>query len=205
MLAPINDNCPSGCCHCQCNDLNCRNLYAGTHSIEGQRGGHIHYVHLPCPNNSKVETQKVEEMVQRAGAWSDRDKDLVALLPTEGLCLTCYLAGRTEQPRHDLIFLCPHPLAVFQPFSWKDGRLVGGPRYMADKSTFVDLLKAITQQYAGVNPEATHRWIRLHGAAQDLLEACGMAIDLLLGTTGDDAQVLIKLREAMAKALGEDA
>ena len=116
--------------------------------------------------------QKVEEAQKRLQAWPDKGEELGTLLPREGLCSLCYLAGKTEQPEHDLVILCPHPSALLVPYRWSNGRLRARERYMADKSTFVDLVKAITERYAGVNPATTGRWMRLHGAAQELLVAC---------------------------------
>lgn len=148
--------------------------------------------------------RQVDEALARAAAWPDRDKDLVDLLPTEGLCSLCYMAGRNEQPQHDLVLLCPHPSALLVPYRWSDGRLRTGPRYMADKSAFVDVVKAIVERYAGENPAATGRWMRLHGAAQDLLEACEMAIRALSGFE-DEKKALASLRSAVAKATSPQA
>jgi len=145
--------------------------------------------------------RQVDELIERVQAWPDNAKDIANLLPEEGLCTLCYLGGKTEQPNHDLIFLCPHPSALFIPFSWKDGRLRAGSRYMADKSSFQDLLKALAERYAGANPAVTGRWIRLHGAAQDLLDACESALALLTGLTGNEEEVLDQLRAAIDKAL----
>ena len=144
--------------------------------------------------------RRVEAAVNRAEAWPDKAEDFVNLLPEQGLCTLCYLAGRSEQPKHDLIFLCPHPSALFIPYAWADGRLRAGSRYMADKSTFVDLLRALAERYAGEHPETTGRWIRLHGAAQDLLEACRAAVALLTGQAGNEEEVLTILRDAIAEA-----
>ena len=149
--------------------------------------------------------RKVDEATRRIQAWPDKDKDLAILLPAEGVCSLCYLAGRTEQPNHDLILLCPHPSAMFVPYAWSDGRLRAGPRYMADKSTFVDMLRMLAERYAGENPAATGRWLRLHSAAQDLLDACGAAVDLLTGQAGNEEEVLTMLRDAIAQAGEQDS
>ena len=105
------------------------------------------------------------------------------------------------------------------PYRWSNGRLRARERYMADKSTFVDLVKAITERYAGVNPAATGRWMRLHGAAQELLAACEMyheAIDLLFvrliildktflpSKAGLPWDAMVKGKAAMDKARGLD-
>ena len=147
--------------------------------------------------------RQVDEALKRLQAWSGKDEDLVDLLPKQGLCNLCYLAGRTEQPQHDLILLCPHPSALLVPYRWSDGRLRAGSRYMADKSAFVDVVKALVEHYAGVAPEATGRWIRLHGAATDLLAACELAI-LALSGHEDEAVALEALRAAVASAKGEE-
>lgn len=143
--------------------------------------------------------RRVEEAQSRIRAWPGKDKDLANLIPREGLCSLCYLSGRVPHPNHDLILLCPHPSAMLLPFSWKEGRLVAGPGYMADKSAFVDMLRAVAERYAGVNPEATNRWMRLHNAAQDLLDACELAIVALSGF-GDEEEALRALRAAVAEA-----
>jgi hypothetical protein len=144
---------------------------------------------------------QVEEASERLGAWPDRHEEMAHLFPKQGLCALCYLAGKTEQPKHDLIWLCPHPSALFVPYAWSNGRLRAGSRYMADKSTFVDLLRAIGERYAGENPAATVRWMRLHRAAQDLLDACEATEALLTGLTGNEEEVLNQLRDAIEKAL----
>ena len=143
-----------------------------------------------------------EAAVNRAQAWADKDADLVNLLPEQGLCLLCHLGGKAEQPKHDLIFLCPHPSALIIPYAWSNGRLRAGARFMADKSCFVDVIKAIVDRYAGEHPDTTGRWIRLHGAAQDLLEACRAAVALLTGQAGNEEEVLALLRDAIAQAKG---
>mgnify|MGYP001619146440 CR=1 FL=1 len=143
--------------------------------------------------------RQVEEATNRIKAWPDKDEDLTKLLPAQGVCTLCYLAGRREQPQHDLILLCPHPSALLLPYRWSNGRLRAGDRYMADKSAFVDVVKAITERYAGVNPAATARWMRLHSAASDLLDACELAIQALSGF-GDEKEALASLRSAVAEA-----
>lgn len=147
--------------------------------------------------------RQVEEAQKRLQAWSGKDEDLVELLPKQGLCSLCYLTGKTEQPNHDLILLCPHPSALFIPFAWSNGRLRAGSRYVADKSAFVDMLRAVAERYAGQNPEATGRWLRLHGAAQALVDACELAIACLSGYRVDEEVALAKLRSAVALAQGE--
>ena len=146
--------------------------------------------------------RQVEDAQKRIEAWPDKHEDLANLLPTEGLCTLCYLAGKAEAPKHDLILLCPHPSALLVPYRWSDGRLRAGSRYMADKSAFVDMLKAITERYAGVNPAATIHWARLHGAATDLLAACELAILALTGHE-DEAVALEALLAAVALAKGK--
>lgn len=145
--------------------------------------------------------RQVEEATKRIQAWPDKDQDLANLLPAEGVCTLCYLGGKTEPPKHDLIWLCPHPSALFVPYAWSNGRLRAGPRYMADKSTFVDLLRAVAERYAGENPASTGWWMRLHGAAQDLLAACESALALLTGQSMNEEEVLNELRDAILKAL----
>ena len=147
--------------------------------------------------------RQVDEATKRIEAWPDKDKDLANLLPTQGVCTLCYLGGKTEQPHHDLILLCPHPSALIIPYAWSDGRLRAGSRYMADKSTFVDMLRMLAERYAGQSPEATGRWVRLHGAAGHLLDACELAIAALSGF-GDEAVVLEALRAAVALAKEEN-
>ena len=143
--------------------------------------------------------RQIEEATNRIQAWPDKDEDLINLLPAQGVCTLCYLAGRREQPKHELILLCPHPSALIVPYAWSAGRLRAGSRYMADKSTFVDLLRALTERYAGVNPGTTARWMRLHSAAQELLDACELAIPALSGF-GDEEKALASLRSAVAEA-----
>ena len=143
---------------------------------------------------------QIEKVNERIDAWPDRHADLTHHLPTQGVCTLCYLGGKTEQPPHDLILLCPHPSALIIPYAWSDGRLRAGIRYMADKSTFVDMLRMLAERYAGQNPEATGRWLRLHGAAGGLLSACESAVALLTGQAGDEEEVLAMLRDAIAKA-----
>lgn len=143
--------------------------------------------------------RQVEEATNRLEAWPDKHEDLANLLPKQGLCSLCYLAGKAEQPNHDLILLCPHPSALFLPFAWSNGRLRAGSRYMADKSTFVDMLRVLAERYAGQNREATGRWVRLHGAAESLLYACELAIQALSGF-GDEKEALASLRSAVAEA-----
>ena len=125
--------------------------------------------------------RQIEAAQKRVQAWADKDEDLTNLLPKQGVCSLCYLAGRTPMPPHDLILLCPHPSALLISYSWSNGRLRAGMRAMADKSAFVDMVKAIVDDYAGVNPAATDKWMRLHGAAGALLEACELAIEALSG------------------------
>ena len=146
---------------------------------------------------------RVEEAQRRLNAWPDRDKDLINLLPTEGVCSLCYLAGKAEQPKHDLILLCPHPSALLVPYRWSDGRLRAGDRYMADKSAFVDMLKSLAEHYAGVNPAATASWMRLHGAAQELLAALQVLVltpHILDHLEANDPMALEQARAAIAKA-----
>ena len=147
--------------------------------------------------------RQVEEATRRLDAWPDKYEDLVELLPKQGLCNLCYLAGRTEQPNHELILLCPHPSVLLVPYRWSDGRLRAGSRYMADKSVFVDMVMAILERYAGEHPETTGRWIRLHGAASHLVDACELAIKALSGFE-DEAVALGALRAAVALAKGEN-
>lgn len=144
--------------------------------------------------------RRIDEATKRLDAWPDKDADLVPQLPTQGLCSLCYMAGRTPQPKHDLVILCPHPSALFIPYAWSNGRLRAGQRYMADKSTFVDLLRALAERYAGEHPETTGRWVRLHGAAPQLVEACEAAVTLLTGEAGNEEEVLAMLRDAIALA-----
>ena len=144
--------------------------------------------------------RQFEEATKRIEAWPEKHEDLTNLLPTQGVCSLCYLAGRMEQPNHDLVILCPHPSALIIPYAWSDGRLRAGLRYMADKSTFVDMLRMLAERYAGQNPEATGRWLRLHGAAGGLLSACESAVALLTGQAGDEEEVLATLRQAIAEA-----
>ena len=146
--------------------------------------------------------RRIDEATKRLDAWPDKDQDLVNLLPTLGLCSLCYMAGRAPQPKHDLILLCPHPSALFIPYAWSNGRLRAGQRYMADKSTFVDLLRALAERYAGEHPETTGRWVRLHGAAQNMLEACEAAVTLLTGEAGNEEEVLAMLHDAITVAKG---
>ena len=142
---------------------------------------------------------QIDWLLRRLEAWPDKGAELTKLLPTEGLCSICYLSGKTDQPNHDLILLCPHPSALLVPYAWSNGRLRAGARYMADHSAFVDVVKALVDRYAGVNPAATGRWMRLHGAAQELLDACELAIPALSGF-GDEAVALASLRNAVAEA-----
>ena len=146
--------------------------------------------------------RRIDEATKRLDAWPDKDQDLVNLLPTQGLCSLCYMAGRTPQPKHDLILLCPHPSALFIPYAWANGRLRAGQRYLADKSTFVDLVRALAERYAGEHPETTGRWARLHEAAQDMLDACEAAVTLLTGEAGNEEEVLAMLRGAITVAKG---
>jgi hypothetical protein len=152
--------------------------------------------------------RQIYEATNRVQAWPLKDQDLTKLLPTEGVCTLCYLAGRTEQPKHDLILLCPHPSALLVPYRWSNGRLRAGPGYMADKSTFVDMVRALAEHYAGENLAATGRWMKLHGAAPALLEACAAAVLLLAGQKEDpslsdiehEKAVLTQLRDAIVEA-----
>ena len=146
--------------------------------------------------------RQVEEATKRIEAWSGKEEELANLLPTQGLCSLCYLAGRTEQPNHDLVLLCPHPSALLIPYRWSDGRLRAGARYIVDKSAFVDVIRAITEHYAGVNPAATRHWMKLHEAAEPLLDACDLAI-LALSGHEDEAVALQALLAAVALARGE--
>ena len=143
--------------------------------------------------------RQIEEAAERLRAWPDKDAELLNALPMEGVCSLCYLAGKAEQPQHDLILLCPHPSALLVPYAWSNGRLRAGERYMADKSTFVDILRALTERYAGVNPAASAKWMRLHGAAEQMLDACELAIKALSGF-GDEEEALAALRSAIAEA-----
>ena len=143
--------------------------------------------------------RQLEESQRRLNAWPGKDEDLVKLLPKQGLCGLCYLAGRTEQPKHDLILLCPHPSALLIPFAWSNGRLRAGPHSMADKSAFVDMVTAILEHYAGQHPETTGRWVRLHSAAPALVAACELAI-LALSGFGDEKEALASLRSAVDEA-----
>lgn len=145
--------------------------------------------------------RQIEEAARRLESWPDKDEDLVKLLPKQGVCSLCYLADRTEQPRHDLVLLCPQPYALLVPYRWSDGRLRAGPSYMADKSAFVDMVKSVLDGYAGENPAATRRWMRLHSAASDLLKACELAIQALSGFEDED-KALASLRSAVAEAQG---
>ena len=144
--------------------------------------------------------RQIEEATNRVEAWPEKDEDLTNLLPTQGVCTLCYLGGKAEQPHHDLILLCPHPSALIIPYAWSDGRLRAGLRYMADKSTFVDILRMLAERYAGQSPEKTGQWLRLHGAAGHLLDACLSAVALLTGQAGDEEEVLATLRQAIAEA-----
>ena len=145
--------------------------------------------------------RQVEEAQKRLQAWPGKDEDLAQLLPKQGLCSLCFLAGRTEQPQHDLILLCPHPSALLVPYRWSDGRLRAGRPAIADKSAFVDMVNAIVEHYAGQHPETTGRWMRLHSAASDLVDACKLAI-LALSGHGDEAVALEALRMAVALTEG---
>lgn len=147
--------------------------------------------------------RQIEDAQRRLQGWPGKDEDLGNLLPKQGLCSLCFLAGRIPMPPHDLVFLCPHPSLLFVPYRWSDGRLREGSRYMADKSAFVDVVRSLTEHYAGVNPAATAKWMRLHGAAQALLDACELAIPALSGF-GDEAAALAALRSAVAEAKGEE-
>ena len=144
--------------------------------------------------------RQFEEATKRIEAWPEKHEDLTNLLPTQGVCTLCYLAGKTEQPHHDLILLCPHPSALIIPYAWSDGRLRAGVRYMADKSTFVDMLRMLAERYAGQSPEKTGQWLRRHGAAGGRLSACESAGALLTGQAGDEEEGLAMLRDAIAKA-----
>lgn len=149
--------------------------------------------------------RKVEEAQRRLNAWPGKDEDLVKLLPKQGLCNLCYLAGKAEQPNHDLVILCPHPSALLVPYRWSNGCLRAGQGYLADKSVFVDILRMLAERYAGENPAATGRWLRLHSAAQDLLDACKAAVELLTGQAGNEEEVLTMLRDAIAQAGEQDS
>ena len=146
--------------------------------------------------------RQVEDALKRLQAWPGNDQDLAKLLPKEGLCSLCFLAGRTEQPQHDLILLCPHPSAMLVPYHWSNGRLRAGEKHIADKTAFVDMVTAILEQYAGQHPETTGRWLRLHNAATDLVDACELAI-LALSAHEDEAVALEALRAAVALAKGD--
>ena len=146
--------------------------------------------------------RQVEEAQKLLQAWSGKDQDLVTLLPKQGLCGLCYLSGKTDQPNHDLVILCPHPSATLIPYRWSNGRLRAGRPSMADKSAFVDMVTAILEQYAGQHPETTGRWLRLHNAASDLVDACELAI-LALSGHEDEAVALEALRAAVKLAKGD--
>ena len=146
--------------------------------------------------------RQIEEGQRRLNAWPGKNEDLANLLPTEGFCSLCYLAGRTEQPNHDLVILCPHPSALLVPYRWSNGRLRVGDLYMVDKSAFVDVVTAILEHYAGQHPETTGRWVRLHSAASELLEACVQALELLTGQREDRDEVRTALLEAIKAAEG---
>ena len=147
--------------------------------------------------------RQIEEEVERVKAWPDKHAELMNALPWEGLCALCYLGGKMEQPKHDLILLCPHPSVLIVPYAWSNGRLRAGSRYMGDKSVIIDMMRALAERYAGVNPAATAKWIRLHGAAEQLLDACELAIRALSGHE-NEAVALEALRAAVALAKEEN-
>ena len=146
----------------------------------------------------------IEDRVRLLQEWPDRDKDLAKQLPAEGLCALCWAMGRTPQPRHDLILLCPHPSALIVPFSWNDGRLIAGPRAMVDKTAMEDMVKVLAERYARQSTEYAQKWVRLHAAAAALLEACEVAVPALRGF-GNEEEALRLLTAAISEAKGGEA